>query len=141
MATVVQTCNKCCEEKFSWKSQPLVLAQYPAGNIMTSFGILMSGVNISQVMLMFKHMNLASISTRTYFSHQNKFFFPAALKHWEVYQSGLIESLSGSESQTRSGDGRFDSMGHSAKYGVYTMFNNTTSKLVHFELLQVLCSY
>ena len=28
-------------------------------------------------------------------------------------------------------------MGHSAKYGVYTMFCNNVSKLVHFELLQV----
>ena len=37
-----------------------------------------------------------------------------------------------------SGDGRFDSMGHNAKYGVYTMFCNSISKLVHFELLQVL---
>ena len=36
-----------------------------------------------------------------------------------------------------SGDGRFDSMGHSAKYGVYTMFCNTILKVVHFELLQV----
>jgi hypothetical protein len=53
---------------------------------------------------------------------------------WEVYQSGLIEEVkdSGEDSQTWSGDGRFDSMGHSAKYGVYTMWSNTTSKLVHF---------
>ena len=36
-----------------------------------------------------------------------------------------------------SGDGRFDSMGHSAKYGAYTMFCNTILKVVHFELLQV----
>lgn len=41
------------------------------------------------------------------------------------------------DSQSWSGDGRFDSMGHGATYGGYTMCNNTTSKLVHFELLQV----
>ena len=35
------------------------------------------------------------------------------------------------------GDGRFDSMGHSAKYGVYTMFCTTLMKIVHFELVQV----
>ena len=32
---------------------------------------------------------------------------------------------------------QFDSMGHSAKYGVYTMFCNTTLKVVYFELLKV----
>ena len=46
------------------------------------------------------------------------------LKHWKVYQSGLIEEVkkSNEESQTWSGDGHFDSMGHSAKYSVYTMW-------------------
>ena len=36
-----------------------------------------------------------------------------------------------------SGDGRFDSMGRNAKYGVYSMFCSTTMKIVHFKLLQV----
>jgi solute carrier family 8 (sodium/calcium exchanger) len=139
MATVVQACSKCLMENFTWRSQPMVMGRYAAGNIMTSFGILMSGINISQAMLMFRHMNLATISVRTYHIHQSTHLFPAVLKHWEVYQSGLIEEVkdSGEESQTWSGDGRFDSMGHSAKYGVYTMWSNTTSKLVHFELVQV----
>ena len=138
MAIVQQTCSKCLKNNFTWRSQPLVLGKYPAGNIMTSFGILMSGINISQAMLMFRHMNLATITIRSYHLHQSTFLIPAILRHWEVYQSALIEDVKNSkESQTWSGDGRFDSMGHSAKYGVYTMWSNTTSKLVHFELLQV----
>jgi solute carrier family 8 (sodium/calcium exchanger) len=138
MAIVEQTCSKCLKDNFTWRSQPFVFGKYPAGNILTSFGILMSGINISQAMLMFRHMNLATITTRSYHSHQAAFLIPAVLRHWEVYQSALIEDVkNGKESQTWSGDGRFDSMGHSAKYGVYTMWSNTTSKLVHFELLQV----
>lgn len=35
------------------------------------------------------------------------------------------------------GDGRHDSMGHSAKYGAYTMFCCTMPSIVHFELVQV----
>ena len=38
---------------------------------------------------------------------------------------------------TCSGDGRFDSMGHSAKYGAYPMFCNSISKIVHYEIRQV----
>ena len=62
MATVVQMCNKFLVEDFAWQSQPMVMGRYPSGNILTSFGILMSGINISQAMLMFRHMNLAMIS-------------------------------------------------------------------------------
>lgn len=36
------------------------------------------------------------------------------------------------------GDARLDSMGHSAKYGVYTMLSTTIMKIVHFEIVQVM---
>eukprot|EP00794_Sanderia_malayensis_P001048 gene1048-374_t len=48
----------------------------------------------------------------------------------------MIEKLAGMQDTVWSGDGRFDSIRHSAKYGAYTMFSNTISKLVHFELVQ-----
>ena len=35
------------------------------------------------------------------------------------------------------GDGRHDSMGHSAKYCTYTIFSCTTSMIIHFSLVQV----
>ena len=50
----------------------------------------------------------------------------------------MINQLRQVEDAQWSGDGRFDSMGHNAEYGVYTMFSNSISKLVHFELLQVI---
>ena len=138
MATVSQHCKVCGPQKmFQWRSQPLVMGGYPAGNILMSFGILMSGVAISKVMLMFKHVGMAMIAPRTFFFHQRRFLFPAVLHHWDTYREDLIQSLKGIQNLTWSGDGRFDSMGHSAKYGVYTMFCNSVSKLVHFELLQV----
>lgn len=37
-----------------------------------------------------------------------------------------------------SGDGRHDSMGHSAKFGAYTIFCCTLSLVIHFALVQVL---
>ena len=138
MATVSQQCKVCGPKNmFQWRSQPLVMGGYPLGNILTSFGILMSGVCISKSMLMFKHIGMSMISPRTFFNHQRKFLFPAILYHWEHYRGNLLEKLKDVTHLTWSGDGRFDSMGHNVKYGVYTMFCNTISKLVHFELLQV----
>ena len=136
MVTVTQTCDDCCKS-FVWKSQPYVLGRYPAGNINLSFAVLMAGASISKILLVFKHMGLASFNIRTYFHHQKKFVFPAILSHWEAYRSKVIEEIKTKQGVIWSGDGRFDSMGHSAKYGAYTLMCCTLLKVVHFELLQL----
>ena len=142
MITIVQACKICGPlRKFIWRSQPLVLGKYPAGNIMTSFGMLMSGVNINQTLLMFKHVGLPSISRRTFCYHQRKFHFPMIQKVWNAYQDDLLKQIKQVDGSTWSGDGRFDSMGHSTKYGTYSLYNNNISKIAHFELLQVQFSH
>ena len=138
MATVVQSCDTC-GENFKWRSQPLMFKKNPMGNILLSFSILMSGVSISKAFLMFRHLGLQAISPRTYFLHQRNFLLPSVLLYWESYQNALLEKIKSLKSAVEwSGGGRFDSMGHNAKYGVYTMFCNSISKLIIFELLQVM---
>lgn len=139
MVTVQQHC-KNCQSNFTWRSQPFVLGNYPAGNILLSFSVLMAGASISKLRLVFKHFGMQVYEARTFFYHQSKFIFPAIQQYWESYQSALVTSLRSNENLVWSGDGRFDSMGHSAKYGVYTMMCSPSTKIVHFELLQVLLS-
>lgn len=136
MATVDQQC-KTCGVGYKWHSQPLVIGRYPAGNILLSFAILMAGGSISKVLLIFKHMGLAVYSARTFFRHQTKFLFPVILRHWTNCRNAMIRTLKNVSNASWCGDGRFDSMGHNAKYGVYSMFSADLSKIVHFELLQV----
>ena len=115
--------------------------RYPAGNVLLSFSVLMAGASISKILLVFRHMGLSVFTARTFFFHQKNFLFPAVLKYWEHYQATLIAEVKNLKNVVWSGDGRFDSMGHSAKYGVYSMFCNTILKVVHFELLQVNLDY
>ena len=110
-----------------------MLGNYPAGNILLSFGILMAAAFVSRVLLTLKHMDLAVFSLRTYFLHQRKFLFPVVLHYWEEYR-GKFKGVPGA---VWSGDGRFDSMGLCAKYGTYTMFSCDLMKIVHFDILQV----
>lgn len=56
-----------------------------------------------------------------HYYHQKKLIFPAVLKYWENYQSRLINDLKEKSDLVWCGDGRFNSMGHCAKYGAYTM--------------------
>ena len=100
----------------------------------------MAGASISKVLLVFRHMGLSAYSPRTFFSHQRNFLFPVVISYWEKYQAGLIATLKEMTNVVWSGDGRFDSMGHSANFGAYTMFCNTLLRVVHFEILQVLVS-
>ena len=97
----------------------------------------MAGASISKISLVFRHMGLSAYSPRIFFVHQKNFLFPIILNHWERYRASLIAQLKNVADVVWSGDGQFDSMGHSAKYGAYTMFCNTILKVVHFELLQV----
>ena len=136
MVTVKQHC-KNCTTGYTWKSQPLVMQTYPAGNMLLSFAILMAGASISKILLVFKHFGMQAYEARTFFHHQTKFIFPAILHHWESYRLALISSIRESKNLVWSEDGRFDSMGHSAKYGVYSMMCSPANKIVHFELLQV----
>lgn len=122
MVIVYQHCFYCGENAFVWRSQPLLLGKYPAGNILLSFAILMAGASVSKIFLVFKHMKLLS---------------PVVLSYWESYRSTLLNQVKDMKNVVWSGDGRYDSMGHSAKFGVYTVFCCTLMKIVHFELLQV----
>ena len=139
MATVTQICSNCGPTRnFQWNSQPFILGRFAAGNVMLCFAILMSGVGISKVFLLFKHLGLCSVTTRTYFTHQKELLIPSVMVYWEKYRNSLIDKVKKIKNATWSGDGRFDSMGHSTKYGAYTMFCNSISKIVHFEIRQVI---
>ena len=135
--TVYQNCVHCGDNLFKWMSQPLVLGRHPAGNLLLSFAVLMAGGSISKILLVFKHMGLNAINVRTYFAHQTKFLFPAVLHYWENYRKMLLDQIRKLKEPVWCGDGRFDSMGHCAKFEAYTMFCNSIMKIVHFELLQV----
>ena len=137
MVTVKQSCTKCIKG-YVWNSQSFMpQGKYPAGNVLLSFAVLMAGASISKICLVFRHMGLCVYSPRTFFSHQRLFIFPTVIHHWESYRAALVSKLKNVKDVVWSGDGRFDSMGHSAKYGAYTMFCTTLMKVVHFELVQV----
>ena len=107
MAIVKQTCKSC--KGYTWRSQPLVLGKYPAGNIL-SFATVMSGSSISKVLLLFRHMGLSIYCARTFFYHQRKFMFPLILQYWEKSRAVLIGELNGIQDSVWAGDGRFDTV-------------------------------
>ena len=109
MVIVEQTCKSC--KGYTWRSQPLVLGKYPAGDILLSFATLMSGSSISKALLLFRHMGLKFNCARMFFYHQRKFMFPLILQYWEKSRAALIDQVKGINDSVWAGDSRFDSMG------------------------------
>jgi hypothetical protein len=67
MVTVQQHCRNC-PSGFTWRSQPLIMRNYPAGNILLSFAILIAGASIKKILLVFKHFDMQVYEARTFFT-------------------------------------------------------------------------
>ena len=64
--------------------------------------------------------------------------FPTLLIYWKKYQQSKMEQLKKIDGGVVvAGDGRHDSMGHSAKFCAYTMFCSTVPMIIHFDIVQV----
>lgn len=63
--------------------------------------------------------------------------FPIDLSLLEKYQSQMLGKLKSLRTGiTITGDGQHDSMGHSAKFGAYTILCCTVPMIIHFSLVQ-----
>ncbi|CAB4006731.1 uncharacterized protein LOC111334905 [Paramuricea clavata] len=134
MLTVKSACSSCGGTHI-WKSQPYMLGKFPAGNILLSFAILSAGASVGKIILVFKHMGLLCYSEATYYYHQRHLLFPSIVKFWQTYQDNILKSLNRKD-VVLAGDARHDSMGHSAKYGGYTIFCCTVGLIIHIVIIQ-----
>jgi hypothetical protein len=78
-----------------------------------------ASIYISKIHLVFKNLGLQVYKVR------------------KSYQAYLIASLKTKDNLTWSGDGRFEYMEHSAKFGAYSIMCHENTKIVHFGILQV----
>ena len=134
--TITQECSSC-SFTFKWNSQPVV-KNIPAGNILLSAAILFSGALPAKVLRVLKIYGCATITSRTYFSHQNRFLLPSVFSVWNGHQVELFKQLRKEKRPLiLGGDGRADSPGHSAKFGSYTVMELKKKVVIDVQLVQV----
>ncbi|XP_044171604.1 uncharacterized protein LOC122955935 [Acropora millepora] len=139
-AVVKTSCNNQeCMKQSTWYSQPLIPGSHiPAGNFLLCLCILLTGGSATKVLQMFKHMGRGCLSLGTFFKYQRTKLFPTIHLYWQNYQKKMLSRLKDlSGGVTIAGDGRHDSMGHSAKFGAYSIFCSTIPVIIHFALVQV----
>jgi len=72
---IKQECSQC-NNKYVWESQPYI-QNIPAGNILTSAAILYSGSLPAKGLRIFKTLNCATISRKTFYRHQKEISLPS----------------------------------------------------------------
>ena len=132
----IETKCSACKGVFTWKSQPFLLGKFPAGNLLLSFAVLCAGASIKKVLTVFQRMGVLVYNEPTYYYHQRHLLIPTVVSFSRKYQKNILDTLTGKE-VVLAGDGRHDSMGHSAKFGTYTMFCCTVGLIIHVVLVQV----
>ena len=135
---IKQYCNNLqCVFKRDWASQPYI-CNMPAGNLLLSCAILLSGSLPNKSLRLFHFLNLQCISLSTFYRHQKMCLFPVVEIFWNEHQNDLMTQLKHADNKLLLiGDGRSDSPGHCAKYGTYTLIEQGLSKVVDIQLVQV----
>ena len=136
LVRVLQNCTNCsfCRK---WNSQPYV-GQVPAGNLLLTASILLSGSLVSKVLRMLQFMGVATISRNTFNRQQMNYVCPTIITMWKDQQQQMIDTLASEEGGLiLSGDGRCDSPGYCAKYGAYTVIEQRINMVLDIQLVQV----
>ena len=120
----------------SWNSQPVV-KNVPAGNLLIPAAILYSGITYSYLQSFANTLNLKILSEKHFYRIQRKYLFPVVNQTWKDHQREVFNGIKSKKSIDLCGDGRCDSPGHSAKYGTYTLMEESSKKIVQFSLVQV----
>lgn len=132
---VQQDCIQCKFRRV-WYSRPMI-GSIPAGNLAISCALLFLGSLPSKLMRFMYFMGLQTISYSAYMKHQVTFIKPTIPKVWNQKQQKYFnEARRIGEPLCIDGNGRCDSMGHSAKSGSYSVIDLESGIIIDVQLVQ-----
>ena len=103
-------------------------------NVQLCAAILLSGNNFQKFDLLAKFLGLSSISETLYYRVQKLYCCPSIQNMWSNVKE-TIHAHFQSTGVTLAGDGRNDSPGHTARYCVYTLMEESTKTIVDLEVV------
>ncbi|XP_072175107.1 uncharacterized protein [Diadema setosum] len=138
MGTMLIISSECwtCNKTEKWESQSY-LGNQAAGNVLLSAATLFAGGSWAKMQRILKNLKVAAINEQTFYKIQREILQPVIERKWAIEQQKVADELSARGTPlVIAGDGRADSPGHSAKFGVYTGLEVTTNKIIDIELVQ-----
>ncbi|XP_046863251.1 uncharacterized protein LOC124456997 [Xenia sp. Carnegie-2017] len=134
MVEVRATCNK--NHTHHWTSQPL-LHNKPAGNVLIPAAIILTGETFEPMKQFSMAFNLTFVNKYQFYKVQDEIVFPVINSTYEKQQNNLLQIIKEAKAINLCGDGRSDSPGHNAKYGTYTLMDESSGKILDFSLVHV----
>ena len=119
-----------------WNSQSYANG-IPLGNLLLPAAILFSGNTYANLHQFSNILNLQFVSEPHFYRIQNQYLFQVVNNFWHEHQQGLFMELQSQTAINICGDGRCDSPGHSAKYGTYSLMEESSGKVIDFSHVQV----
>ncbi|XP_051543374.1 uncharacterized protein LOC127434585 [Myxocyprinus asiaticus] len=112
----------------------------PANNLLVSASAVFTGATYADIADWATLLNLQVPNKTTFYALQSSYLIPVIDAAYREQQTTLLDQLRIQNLLQKgvhlSGDGRSDSPGTSAKYNTYSLMDDTTDKIVHFELVQ-----
>ncbi|XP_051971034.1 uncharacterized protein LOC127635204 isoform X2 [Xyrauchen texanus] len=112
----------------------------PANNLLVSASAVFTGATYADIADWATLLNLQVPKKSTFYALQSSYLIPVIDAAYREQQTTLLNQLRIQNMFQKgvhlSGDGRPDSPGTSAKYNTYSLMDDTTHKIVHFELVQ-----
>lgn len=103
-------------------------------NVQLCAAILLSGNNFQKFNFFAKFLGLSSISESLFYRVQKLYCHPAIQNLWSNVKEAIHGHLPSTD-VTLAGDGRNDSPGHTARYCVYTLMEESSKLLVDLEVV------
>ena len=120
-----------------WNSQPYV-DEMPLGNILIPAAVVLTGNTFAPISHFAACLNLQIVSKDTFYKVQDKYVIPVGHNSWHSHQKPVLNEIMNQNTPVNvAGDGRCDSPGHSAKYGTYSLLDESSGRVVDFSLVQV----